>query len=213
MDLSLWLQSKNYEVRGEKPSIISGVDRPNLAQWFKEWGFTKGVEVGTYCGEFASILCEANPEGHLTCVDPWASYAEYNEHVNRQDKMNRYYERAKQHLSKYNCTLIRDYSTNVAKQFPDGYFDYVYIDGNHTLPYVIADIYAWVPKIKKGGIISGHDYLWMDWLTGLQVVEAVDAYTKANRVNPWYVLGRKRKDTHDRHKLDKYARTWMWQIK
>jgi hypothetical protein len=53
----------------------------------------------------------------------------------------------------------------------------------------------------------------MDWLTGLQVVEAVDAYTKANRVSPWYVLGRKRKDTHDRHKLDKYARTWMWQIK
>jgi hypothetical protein len=34
----------------------------------------------------------------------------------------------------------------------------VYIDANHTHEEVKKDIQAWLPKIKKGGIISGHDY-------------------------------------------------------
>lgn len=42
--------------------------------------------------------------------------------------------------------------------FPDEFFDMVYIDGNHRYEYVKEDIIKWLPKVKKGGWICGHDY-------------------------------------------------------
>jgi len=36
--------------------------------------------------------------------------------------------------------------------------DFAYIDGNHSLKSVTADLGAWWPKVKSGGIICGHDY-------------------------------------------------------
>jgi len=36
--------------------------------------------------------------------------------------------------------------------------DYVYIDGDHSFEGVYRDIVAWYPKVKKGGIIGGHDF-------------------------------------------------------
>jgi hypothetical protein len=49
-------------------------------------------------------------------------------------------------------------SVEAASLFPNEYFDMVYIDGDHSYSEVKKDIKAWLPKIKKGGIISGHDY-------------------------------------------------------
>ena len=35
--------------------------------------------------------------------------------------------------------------------------DFVYIDGNHAYEYVKKDIGLYYPKLKKGGVIGGHD--------------------------------------------------------
>lgn len=50
------------------------------------------------------------------------------------------------------------YSTQYANKFPDKSVDEVFIDGDHKYHSVIADIDAWLPKMKPGGIMSGHDY-------------------------------------------------------
>lgn len=47
-------------------------------------------------------------------------------------------------------------SVEGAKQFADGSLDVVFIDGDHYD--VAADIAAWLPKVKRGGILAGHDY-------------------------------------------------------
>lgn len=44
------------------------------------------------------------------------------------------------------------------KLFLDEYLDLVYIDASHRYEDVINDIKTWLPKIKKGGYLSGHDY-------------------------------------------------------
>jgi cephalosporin hydroxylase len=43
------------------------------------------------------------------------------------------------------------------KEFKDASLDFVYLDGDHQTDAVVADIDAWKPKIRKGGILAGHD--------------------------------------------------------
>ena len=54
----------------------------------------------------------------------------------------------------------RDVSVNVLNGFPDEYFDWVYIDGNHYFEYVLKDIELSLAKTKKEGIVCGDDLFW-----------------------------------------------------
>jgi hypothetical protein len=60
----------------------------------------------------------------------------------------------------------RGYSTDVLKQFPDEYFDWVYIDGNHLYEYVKADLELSLRKVKQSGYITGDDYTEGGWWKG-----------------------------------------------
>lgn len=53
---------------------------------------------------------------------------------------------------------IKGDSAVSASIFEDRYFDFVFIDADHREESVKKDILAWLPKVKKGGIIAGHDY-------------------------------------------------------
>jgi len=54
--------------------------------------------------------------------------------------------------------LIRLPSPEAAAIFPDGYFDLVYIDASHLYDAVRADVEVWLPKVRSGGLLCGHDY-------------------------------------------------------
>jgi predicted O-methyltransferase YrrM len=61
---------------------------------------------------------------------------------------------------------VREYITDItmdshlaAGQFEDKSLDFVFIDADHRYEYTKRDILAWLPKIKNGGIIAGHDYI------------------------------------------------------
>ena len=53
--------------------------------------------------------------------------------------------------------LIRKLSVEAAQNFPDGYFDFVYIDALHTYKASKEDIEAWWPKLRAGGLFAGDD--------------------------------------------------------
>ena len=61
-------------------------------------------------------------------------------------------------------------SVDFAKTIPDNSLDFVYIDANHSYACVMDDMTAWTPKVRSGGIVSGHDYDIAD------VKKAVDEY-------------------------------------
>jgi predicted O-methyltransferase YrrM len=55
-------------------------------------------------------------------------------------------------------TIVQADSAGAANQYSDNSIDFVFIDADHSGKAVVRDTLAWLPKIKKGGIIAGHDY-------------------------------------------------------
>jgi beta-1,4-mannosyl-glycoprotein beta-1,4-N-acetylglucosaminyltransferase len=49
---------------------------------------------------------------------------------------------------------------DISQKFSDGYFDFVFIDADHAYESVLQDIQDWWPKVKRGGLLAGHDCQW-----------------------------------------------------
>lgn len=193
--------------RERQPIDLPNRDRDDLAAFFGAFGFRRGVEIGTEQGAYAEVLCRRNPGLHLTCVDAWSCYRGYREHVT-QSKLDGFFEATKARLSPYHVDFIRAYSVDGAKEIPDRSLDFVYIDANHTLPFVVQDLVAWENKVKKGGIVSGHDFCRRGkGPYQVHVVEAVTAWTQSYHIAPWFVIGSKTAEPGE--KRDR-PRSWMY---
>lgn len=55
---------------------------------------------------------------------------------------------------------MRMTTTQAASNFADGSVDFVFIDADHSYDAVKQDIHTWLPKVKDGGVLAGHDYGW-----------------------------------------------------
>jgi len=82
---------------------------------------------------------------------------------------------------------IRGFSVEVSKQYENESLDFIFIDGDHEYEGVKNDLIHWCPKVKRGGIIAGHDYV--EGYDG--VIKAVDDSFGKNNVIPrmwsWWV--------------------------
>ena len=196
---------KKYDLRYQVPMpIVLPIDRENgLTELFNELGFKVGAEIGTSKGRYAKWLLLRVKGLKLYCVDPWEIYDDYVEYNNKETKetCDDFFEQTKERLKGMNVEFIRKRSMDAVKDFKDNSLDFVFIDGNHTFEYAVEDIAKWEKKVRIGGIVSGHDYwnsikrrkLYVSNLTPLermklvQVKDAIDAWTKTNRIKPWFV--------------------------
>ena len=133
-----------------------------------------GVEVGTSGGEnMAEVLKEWKSIEKLYCIDYYPTYIDFRNSEDQELLRSMAIQKIITHVKSH---LVIDKSVDAAKKFADGTFDFVYIDANHAYDFVRADVLAWMPKIKNGGIIGGHDYDWCDPENGgeFSVKRAVD---------------------------------------
>lgn len=192
---------------GRGQIIIPDCWRDDLPEFFKEMGFTTGVEIGVDQGLYSKKLCQAG----LTVfgVDPYLIYEGFIEHE-LQEKMDRHERDARRKLAKHsNFTMIKKMSMDAVKDFENESIDFVFIDGNHGFKFVTEDIYEWSKKVRKGGVIAGHDYIYdKDQRIHHQDVKyVVHAYTRAIKLKRWYVLG---SDEKLPGKKRDRSRSWMW---
>jgi len=146
-------------------------DRADLAKYFHELGYKTGAEIGVDEGIYSEILCKANPGLKLYSIDTWDLDAEGSSRYRR-----RRLDEAKKRLVPYNAILIKKYSQDAVNDFADDSLDFVYIDAGHRFDDVMQDIMKWTKKVKKGGIVSGHDYV----PDAQGVIASVDAYMKGH---------------------------------
>lgn len=157
--------------------------RQDLHTVFAELGYTQGAEIGVASGRHAAQMLNAVPDLHLYLVDPWQGYFRY-----KQELCDKRYTAAQKRLGHRNVTFMKMTSLEAAQQIEDGSLDFVYIDGDHRFDAVMMDIILWAPKVRKGGIVSGHDYYHF-YQAG--VVDAVRAYVQAHNINSWYITWEK----------------------
>lgn len=121
----------------------------------------RGAEVGVLEGFLsAQVLKHIKPLKYFL-IDP---YEVYHDGIGELDKFNQegwegiYNSVVKRFGVLDNVEVIRKSSLEAAKGLKDESLDFVYIDANHHHQAVFEDICAWYPKIKKGGLIGGHDF-------------------------------------------------------
>ena len=174
--------------------VIPNTRREDLVKLFAELRFRVGVEIGVEKGRFSYMICaNLRKLKKLYGVDPYKTYDDYRDFV-IEDQLRDFREMAIRGLAGFRFKLIEETSMEALKHFGNNSLDFVYIDGNHDLKYVVEDIVEWTKKVKIGGIVSGHDYTKSRDKFGkywFHVPFAVKAYAEAYEVDPVFILGRK----------------------
>ena len=117
-----------------------------------------GAEIGVDWGTFSLRIMELAKPRLMYLVDCWeiqSSEVYGSDPANTQQDV-KYRQCLQRYTTDERFRMVKAYSLEAAEVFPDGYFDWLYIDANHLQAY--QDCCAWWPKVKTGGIIAGHDY-------------------------------------------------------
>lgn len=131
----------------------------------------KIAEIGVYKGRgtamWNTMLINEGLSYDYYAIDHFLGSAEH-------DKTFDYYKTTLKNLEPIidKIKIIKNDSESESKNYPDEYFDIVYIDASHEYDCVKKDILNWLPKVKSEGIICGDDYI-AGWPGVVQAVNEI----------------------------------------
>lgn len=140
--------------------------REDLGDILQKENMTVGAELGVQKGIFTVQMLKRWPsckEYHL--VDLWAQQENYVDIANvgagiQEERYNETLRNTNNWKDKIH--VCRNYTSECVKEMPDSYFDFIYVDARHDFKGVYEDMVDWWPKLRKGGIFAGHDYVTQD---------------------------------------------------
>jgi glycosyltransferase involved in cell wall biosynthesis len=163
--------TKDLTWEGTASTIIDHFNNPSLdkadylpqryifGNLLNRMGYTgEGAEIGVYRGGLSQFIHSRWLGKKLHLIDRWREVEGHCDITNRpQVEQDAICEKVKEFFKNdEDVNIIRDDSLNAARGFGDGQLDWVYIDADHMD--LKADLEAWVPKVRKGGLVAGHDY-------------------------------------------------------
>jgi len=157
-------------------------NRECIGEYLNKYNLNKIIcEIGVNAGNnFLHLLKTAHPILFYG-IDIWT---DQNSKTSNED-LDKFYKNLKQIESvNSHIKIIKKFSINASMGFPDNFFDFIYIDADHTYESVKEDINAWWPKIKMNGILSGHDY---KRKRGCGVLGAVDEFKSTNKIQHFHI--------------------------
>ncbi len=117
----------------------------------------EGAEVGVRQGDFSAHILQNWKGRKLWLVDAWRDLPGYEE-GHHAHEVNYESTLAKMQAFPGRFEMVRDLSVPAAARFADESLDFIYLDADHSYEAVTADLVAWYPKLKVGGLFAGNDY-------------------------------------------------------
>jgi hypothetical protein len=177
----------NVDLTKPSPTVLTIGRENGFPELLQELGAKVGVELGVYKGKYSEVLVKKMPSLDLTAIDAWKAYPTYKDYEVADLEINAY-NQAVSRSEKHGFKILKEWSVPASKQFKDESLDFIYIDSNHDFAHVIEDLNAWSPKVKKGGIISGHDFF-KSRQARYGVTYAVPAWCDYRNVPMLFVIG------------------------
>jgi len=135
-----------------------------------------GAEIGVYYGDNASDYLRDLDIKKVYLIDPYMIHPRYDEQRMKEAEKEAH---VKLDIHEDKIEWVRTTSAEAVKIFDDESLDFVYIDGDHSYEFVCEDMILYYPKVKKGGLFSGHDY--RSYAPG--VIAAVNEFCKKNSLD------------------------------
>ena len=135
-----------------------------------------GAEIGVYYGDTASDYLGILDIKKVYLIDPYVIHPRYSEQIMKESEEEAH---AKLDIYKDKIEWVRTTSAKAVDMFNESSLDFVYIDGDHSYKFIQEDITLYYPKVKKGGLFSGHDY--RSYAPG--VIAAVNEFCKKNSLD------------------------------
>ena len=127
------------------------------------------IEIGSWLGRSTKVLADST-KGRVWAVDHWLGtpndaeqHQLYAADVARGSVFDQFCANLAPELGSGKVVALRMPSADAAKVLVSQYgsvFDMVFIDGDHSYEGCAADIRNYLPLLKRGGLLCGHDYHW-----------------------------------------------------
>ena len=177
--------NENNELKLSSNDNLKIFHRDDFGKLFNQLGlYGNGAEIGVQAGTYSQILRNTWKGEELYLIDCWKHKNDYNDIANIPDEKHQelYLSVIKKFIDDRSVQIIRKDSVEAAKQFPDEFFDWIYLDADHSFEGSSKDINAWWPKLKKGGIFAGHDYIDGEYTVGnFGVKSSVNNFINSNK--------------------------------
>ena len=145
-----------------------------------------GAEIGVLHGFNAENILQTLPMKKLYLIDSYQTYPEYLDI--KTPVFSRVRKDAEKRLAPFADKIVWAImkSSEAVVAIPSN-LDFVYIDGNHAYKYALQDIRNYWPKVKKGGVLCGHDYY--NTTKAREVKKAVDEFVLENDLKLYHIFG------------------------
>jgi hypothetical protein len=168
-------------------AVFSGIElRDDIPILLNRLGLEgKGIEIGTQAGLYAQVLLGGSMLRKLCLVDCWDLVEENdrfrNDSAYSHEKLRELKRKAEE---RFRCEprveIVQSFAHEFSATVESESLDFVYLDAAHDEESVAQDLQDWYPKLRKGGVFAGHDYLnnepWAPTYVKFGVIEAVSKF-------------------------------------
>jgi hypothetical protein len=149
-----------YETNKDQTWMRDQESTEGLLDLIKELGDNSDktmVEIGSFVGESTVLFAQSFKK--VIAIDPFLADYDPLDPTSYLFEFKNVYDTYLDRTSAYpNIQTLTMTSDAAADILNEQQFDFVYIDGLHTYEGVKTDIINYLPKVKDGGVIGGHDY-------------------------------------------------------
>ena len=130
------------------------------------------VECGAWLGKSSAYLADISEykKIHVWIVDSWQGSSNELDTHHKLVKHSDIYSSFLENMRDRNFKHLKALSCEASLHFDNESCDVVFIDMEHTYEAVKNDIELWLPKVKSGGYLAGHDYQ-TSWQGVMQAVD------------------------------------------